>query len=296
MGHDHSHSHDSSQNIKMAFVLNLAFTIIEIAGGLWTHSLAIVSDAVHDLGDSLALGMAWGLERVSKKKRDAVFSYGYRRFSLLGALFNTLVLLGGSVFVLSRAVPRILQPEPTNAPGMIALALVGMLANGLAVLRLKGQRSANARTVMLHLMEDVLGWVAVFIVSIFLLFTDWYILDPLLSIFITFWVLANVVRHIRKTLRLFLQGVPDDISVDALRADLEALEGVWEVHHLHIWSMDGDHHVLTAHVVVNRDCSREEIVTLKSSINTLTSALHFVHTTLEFEYSDEACHNTADCA
>ena len=295
MSHAHHH-HAVPSRIRLAFLLNLGFTVIEIAGGLWTHSLAILSDAVHDLGDSLALGLAWGLERISGKQRDAVFSYGYRRFSLLGALFNTLILLAGSVFVLSRAIPRLLSPEPANAPGMAALAVLGLAVNGAAALRLKGQRSANARVVMLHLMEDVLGWTAVLLVSIILLFTDWHVLDPLLSVIITLWVLANVVRHLRRTLRLFLQGVPDDVSLIRLKADIEAIEGVWEVHHLHVWSLDGEHHVLTAHVVVDKESPREQIVEIKAQINQMARGLHFVHTTLEFEHGDEPCHNTADCA
>ncbi|MCK5146692.1 cation transporter [bacterium] len=295
MSHHHHNYHDSTHQIKAAFFLNLSFTLLEIVGGILTNSVAILSDAIHDLGDSLSLGVAWLLERISKKRHDAIFSYGYRRFSLLGALINVLVLLGGSVLILTRAIPRLLNPEATYAPGMIALAIMGILANGFAAFRLKGGRSANARVVMLHLMEDVIGWAAVLLVSIILLFTKWYILDSILSILITLWVLANVVRHLRHTLRLFLQGVPPDISVDHIRREIEIIEGVWEVHHLHVWSLDGEHHVLTAHIVIDKICTREELFNIKGNINQLAESMHFAHTTLEFELSNEHCLNTADC-
>lgn len=171
--------------MSFAFFLNLGFTILEIIGGLWTNSLAVLSDALHDLGDSLALGLAWYLERYSQRASDKVYSYGYGRFSLLGALINSVILIGGSLYILSEAVPRILAPEATNAPGMLFLALVGIAVNGLALFRLKGSQSLNVQMVTWHFLEDALGWVAVLLVSLILLFTNAYILDPILSILIT---------------------------------------------------------------------------------------------------------------
>jgi cobalt-zinc-cadmium efflux system protein len=240
MGHSHTHHHEStsSGNLRLAFFLNLAFTILEIVGGLWTNSLAILSDAVHDLGDSLSLGLAWYLDRYSHRDRDERFSYGYRRFSLLGALINTVVLLAGSVVILSQAIPRLMDPQEPFAPGMVLIAIVGIVVNGTAVLKLRSEASLNARVVALHLLEDVLGWVAVLAVAITLVFFDLYFLDPLLSIGISIYIVINVAKNLRETLGLFLQAVPGGVNIGQLETELAAVEHVCSVHHTHVWSLD----------------------------------------------------------
>ncbi|MFC2054312.1 cation diffusion facilitator family transporter [Chloroflexota bacterium] len=285
----HDHSHDSINNLRLAFILNLSFTIIEIAGGIWTNSLAILSDAIHDLGDSLSLGMAWYLESYAHKDKDKKYSYGYRRYSLLSALINTIVLIVGSVFILSRAVTRIINPEPVDAKGMILFAIMGVIVNGLAALRLRGGKSLNAQVVAWHLIEDVLGWVAVLILSIVLLFTDLYILDPIFSILITIFVLYNVIKNLRKTLALFLQAVPENMDLEMIETRLLAIENVCSSHHTHIWSMDGEHHVLTTHLVVEEETSQGEVLCIKEEINQLSKEMDFLHTTVEIEYGDEKC-------
>jgi cobalt-zinc-cadmium efflux system protein len=285
---DHNHSH-TIKNIKIAFFLNLAFTVFEIIGGLWTNSLAILSDAVHDLGDSFSLGMSWYLEKYSRKQRDARFTYGYRRFSLLAALVNTIILFIGSFFILSEAIPRILSPEPSNAKGMVIFAIVGVLVNGAAVLRLRGGASQNVRAVMLHLLEDVLGWIAVLVVAVILLFADIHVLDPILSILITGYVLFNVIKNLKTTMSLFLQGVPDSIHPEDVESFIVHIHNVMAVHHLHIWSLDGEHHVLTAHVVLENSATREDMIEIKSSIHTFAKKQHIIHTAIEFEFEDEKC-------
>ena len=285
----HDHSHDSTGDLRLAFFLNLSFTIIEIAGGIWTNSLAILSDAIHDLGDSLSLGMAWYLESYARKDKDKKYSYGYRRYSLLSALINTIVLIVGSVFIISRAVTRLFNPEPVNAKGMILFAVLGIIVNGLAMLRLRGGKSLNAQVVAWHLIEDVLGWVAVLIMSIVLLFTDLYILDPIFSILITSFVLYNVIKNLRKTLALFLQAVPENMDLEKIENRLLAIDNVCSSHHTHIWSMDGEHHVLTTHLVVEEDTSQGEVQCIKEDINQLSKEMDFLHTTVEIEYGDEKC-------
>ena len=285
----HDHSHDSISDLRLAFFLNLSFTIIEIAGGIWTNSLAILSDAIHDLGDSLSLGMAWYLESYAYKDKDKKYSYGYRRYSLLSALINTVVLIVGSVFILSRAVTRLFNPEPVDAKGMILFAVLGIIVNGLAMLRLRGGKSLNAQVVAWHLIEDVLGWVAVLIMSIVLLFTDLYILDPIFSILITSFVLYNVIKNLRKTLALFLQAVPENMDLEMIENRLLAIDNVCSSHHTHIWSMDGEHHVLTTHLVVEEDTSQDEVLCIKEEINQLSKEMDFLHTTVEIEYGDEKC-------
>ena len=288
--HDsHDHPTSSTKNIRIAFVLNLAFTIIEIVGGIFTNSMAILSDALHDLGDSFTLGLTWYLEKVSGRSRTPSFSYGYRRFSLLGALISSVVLLFGSILILARSIPRIINPEPVDAKGMIFFAVLGIIVNGLAMLRLRGGKSLNAQVVAWHLIEDVLGWVAVLIMSIVLLFTDLYILDPIFSILITCFVLYNVIKNLRKTLALFLQAVPENMDLEMIENRLLAIDNVCSSHHTHIWSMDGEHHVLTTHLVVEEDTSQDEVLCIKEDINQLSKEMGFLHTTVEIEYGDEKC-------
>jgi cobalt-zinc-cadmium efflux system protein len=287
----HQHTRDQTGNIRAAFYLNLGFTLFEIIGGFYTNSLAILSDALHDLGDSFSLGMAWYLERHSHKRSDTRYSYGYRRFSLLAALLNTIVLIGGSLVILSQAIPRLMNPEHSNAGGMMFLAIVGIAVNGLAVLRLRSGASLNAQVIAWHLLEDVLGWVAILIVSISLLIADIHILDPILSILISVYVLFNVVRNMRKTLALFLQAVPDAINLVEVEHALSQIPQVNSVHHTHIWSLDGENHVLTTHLVVDSNATKADLARIKSEFRELTSGMSLEHSTVEIEFADDCSMN-----
>ena len=287
--HQHQHLSENSTSLKFAFFLNLGFAIFEILGGLWTNSVAILSDALHDFGDSIALGLSWYLEKQANKGGDGRFSYGYRRFSLLAALVSTIVLIVGSLFMLSKSVPRLLRPEHSNAQGMFIFALVGILVNGAAALRLKQGKSLNMRVAAWHLLEDVLGWAAVLAVSVVLLFRDIHILDPILSILITLYVLTNVVINLKKTLALFLQAVPDDLDVAEVERTILDLPVVNSVHHTHAWSLDGEHHVLTMHVVVDEEATKNDLISVRRQFRDMAEKVDLAHTTLEIEYQDEDC-------
>ena len=297
MGHEHvdnhNHQHADLGNIRLAFFLNLIFTILEIFGGLWTNSLAILADAIHDLGDSFALGSAWFLERLSMKKGDALYSYGYRRFSLLGALISATLLIAGSVFILLHAIPRIFHPQHSYAPGMVLFALIGIAVNGAAVLRLKGSTGINAKMVAWHLLEDVLGWSAVLAVSLILLIRDISFLDPLLSCLITAYVLFNVLKNLGNTFGIFMQGVPAGTDIEAIEKSLRCIEHVMGTHHTHIWSLDGTHHVLTTHVVVDQEATREDILKIKGHIRAILDSHDMIHSTVEIEYAGEECRISA---
>jgi cobalt-zinc-cadmium efflux system protein len=282
-------STNRTKNIKIAFFLNFGFTILEFIGGFLTNSLAIYSNALHDLGDNFSLGLSWFLDRISQKKKTDKFSYGYRRFSLLAALINTIILIIGSVIILSEVVPRIIHPEHSNAQGMIAFALLGIIVNGIAVLKLKPEQSMNEQVVTWHLLEDVLGWTAVFIVAIILYIKDIHILDPILSVLITVYVIFNVIGKLIKTVSLFLQGVPDKISVSEIERILESIEHVQSTHHTHIWSLDGERHVLTTHVVVDEGIKKEDVISIKRRILDSIKDINFEHETIEIEYEDEIC-------
>ncbi|MEO8233595.1 MAG: cation diffusion facilitator family transporter [Ignavibacteriota bacterium] len=273
----------------MVFFLNFGFTLFEIVGGILTNSIAIISDALHDLGDSISLGLAWFLEKYSHKKSDNKFTYGYGRFSLLGALINAIVLMLGSTFVLANAIPRLIKPEAANAEGMIVFAIIGVIVNGAAVLKFKGEESMNARVMMLHLIEDVLGWIAILAVAITLLFWQNYILDAILSIIITLYILYNVVINLKKTITLFLQATPDNINIEFLDNKFKSIDKVISSHHTHVWSLDGANHILTTHLIVDKSTTRDEIVKIKSKCKQLFEDLKMIHFTIEIELEDEVC-------
>ncbi|RSL35284.1 cation transporter [Salibacterium salarium] len=289
MSHDHHHHHHSHGNIKTAFFLNFGFTIIELIGGILTNSVAIISDAIHDLGDSLSLGTSWFLQKKSEQKSNDTFTFGYKRFSLLGALINSLVLIAGSLFVLSEAVPRLWNPESPHAGGMLAMSLLGIAVNGAAVLKLKSGKTMNEKVVSWHLLEDVLGWVAVFIVSVVMMFWDFAILDPLLSVLITIYILFNVLKNLKKTLFIFLDGVPEEVDAMKIEQSIQQIENVEDTHHTHIWSLDGEQHVLSTHVVLCENISKEEIMKVKTAIKEALQRYSLEHITIETEFSSDDC-------
>jgi cobalt-zinc-cadmium efflux system protein len=279
----------SEENIRTAFVVNLLFTLVEFAGGILTNSLAITADALHDLGDSFALGLAWFFERIAARGKTPLFSYGYRRFSLVSALINALILIIGSVLILAMAVPRVFSPEPVNAGGMILFAILGILANGAAAYSVHRGKTMNETIVTWHLVEDVLGWVGILVVSSVLLVWDLPVLDPLFSLVLTVFILVNVVRNFRKTLIIFLQGVPPTITLKGVEDTLLRLPGVQGIHDTHLWSLDGEHHILTTHLVVGKECTSEEIRQVKCSAREKAMEMGISHATLEIEALGEAC-------
>jgi cobalt-zinc-cadmium efflux system protein len=277
----------SVANLRLVFFLNLGFTIIEFFGGLWTSSLAITADAVHDFGDSFAMGSAVYLEKLSGKKADEQYSYGYQRFSLLGAVITGVVLITGSVLILSRAIPKILNPQPAYAPGMIILAVAGLVVNGTGALKIKSGEGVNARVVLWHLLEDTLGWSAVLIISIVLLFTEFYIIDPLLSCIITGFVLFNVFRIMRKTAGVFLQKVPEGFNLASFKEEISRIPGVIEVNHIHIWALDEENYVMSGHLRIKKNSHKKDIIAIKNRAREIIRKYKVYHSTLEIEYTDE---------
>jgi cobalt-zinc-cadmium efflux system protein len=293
VSHDHHHT-EGSRNIGVAFLLNFAFTILEIVGGLWTNSIAILTDALHDFGDCLSLGAAWYLQKLSRRSSDATFTYGYRRFSVLGALITGLVLLAGLIFILFKAAGRLLNPETVNASGMIVIAIVGVIFNGLAVLRLKGGTSLNEKVASWHLLEDVLGWVAVLIGSIAMTMWSVPIIDPLLSIGISLFVLWNVVKNLKKVFMVMLQRAPKSFDLKQFQCALDDTPKLLSTHHTHTWSLDGERHVLSTHLVLEPDASRAEIVEAKQNVHAVLRKHNFEHITIDVELQGEECASGAN--
>ena len=295
MEHNHNHRHkhnndnDSAKNISVAFFLNLSFTIIELIGGFLTNSVAIISDAIHDFGDSLSLGLAWYFQKLSKKGSNKFYSYGYKRFSLLGAIINSIVLVVGSIFILSESIPRIFEPQKTSAEGMFLLAIIGITINGAAALRTRKGTSINEKVVSLHLLEDVLGWGAVLIGSVLIYFTNLTIFDPILSIAITIFILFNVFRNIKQVIPILLQGTPRELEQEHITEKLKKIETIFNIHDLHIWSLDEEYNVMTVHVILRKSLPVEELAELKKQIRQMLKEEKIQHTTIEFEMQGEAC-------
>lgn len=288
MAHHHDHDH-SEGNIKVAFFLNAGFAIIELIGGLLTNSLAILSDALHDLGDSLSLGLSWYFQKISKKGRTDTFSYGYKRFSLLAAIINSIILVTGSIIIVSRAIPKLFSPEETNAQGMLYLAILGIAVNGVAALRLQKGKSLNEKVVSLHLLEDVLGWVAILIGSIIMMYFNAPFIDPLLSICIALFVLNNVYKNLRKSIPIILQSIPDNISIENIQQEIKKLPAISGIHDCHAWTMDGQYHVLTIHIVLDKDYRLSELLEIKQQVKTIVKMEGINHVTIEFENQSEDC-------
>jgi cobalt-zinc-cadmium efflux system protein len=283
------HKHDATTNIKIAFLLNFIFTIAEIIGGFFTNSLAIISDGLHDLGDAFSLGLSWYLAKLSSKEKTPKFSYGYKRFSLLAALINSIILLAGSLFILTKAIPRLINPEHSNAKGMLIFAIVGLAVNGFAAWKVHKGKSMNEQVITWHLLEDVLGWAAVLIVSVVLLIRDIPILDPLLSILITLYILWNVVKKLKESLMIFLQSVPKSVEVKKLEQEIVSLDSIQGIHDTHLWSLDGASHILSTHIIVSKDARPEDVFNAKCGAKKIAQNFGIEHATIEVEAEGESC-------
>lgn len=275
----------STLKIFVAFILNLGFSIFELIGGLLTNSVAISSDAIHDFGDALSIGIAFLLEKKSQKSPDDNYTYGYLRYSVMGGLITTLILIAGSCIVIAGAISRIMNPVEVNYDGMIILAIIGVVINFCAVYFTRDGESINQKSVNLHMLEDVLGWVVVLIGAILMRFTDISIIDPLLSIAVAIFILVSALQNFREILDLFLEKTPHGISPEKITAELLEIPDIKSIHHVHLWSMDGNTNYATMHVVTDRP-SHE----LKTKIRSEMNHHNVSHVTIEFESGNEKCH------
>ena len=266
--HIHLHSEGAGKNILSAFFINLTFTIVSIIGGWLTNSLAIISDSIHDLGCTVSIALAWVFERVAGHKPTDHFTFGYRRFTLLGAFVNAFILLAGSSIVLKESIGRLVHPQDVDAEGMLWFALSAILFKGLAVWRTWKGTSVNQRMVSLHLLGDCLGWVVVLVASAVMLFVEIPLLDPILSVCISLYILYNVVHNLIVAFRIVLEGVPASIDYKALKANVEALPGLAHLEELRVWSMDNEHHTAEA-VFTTTFTTWDEVEKQKESLRSL---------------------------
>jgi cobalt-zinc-cadmium efflux system protein len=269
--------------VRFAAFVNLSFTIVEIVGGLYTNSLAILSDALHDFGDSIALLVSWLFERGAKRAPDARYTFGYQRLSLFSALFSAAVLVGGSIVIIFQAVPRFFSPESVNAFGMVGFAIIGITFNGAGFFLLKRGESLNEKVLSWHLLEDVLGWIGILVGGIIIYFWKFYLIDPIITVALTVFILVNVVKNLREAISILLQGVPKHINLDAVKQDIKAINGVLELHDIHIWSLEGETDVFSAHVVVDDETLEKRPQQTKQIIKDKLKKHHIEHSTIELE-------------
>lgn len=274
----------TEKNILIAFLLNLLFSIMEFIGGAITNSVAIISDSIHDMGDAMSIGVSFFLERKSTKSPDNKYTYGYIRYSVLGSIITTFILLGGSVLVIYNAIGRLVNPVEINYNGMIGFAVLGVLINFLAAYFTKEGDSLNQKSVNLHMLEDVLGWVVVLAGAIIMRFTNIKIIDPILSIGVAIFILINSLKTLKEVVDLFLEKTPNNIDIDEIKEHLLEIKGVIDVHHIHIRSIDGFNNYATMHIVVDGDYKQ-----IKDKIKEELEEHGIAHTTIEFEGKDEKC-------
>ena len=273
-----------NKNILIAFILNLFFALFEIVGGILTGSVAIVSDALHDMGDAASIGVSLLLEKKSARQPDKKYTYGYLRFSVLGGLVTTLVLLFGSAAVIYNAINRILNPAPVNYNGMIIFAVIGAAVNFAAAYFTKDGSSVNQRAVNLHMLEDVLGWLAVLIGAVVMRFTDFRFIDPLMSIGVAVFIIIHAVKNLKAVLDVFLEKTPDGIDIDEIKNHLMNIDGVLDVHHIHIRSLDGTVNCAEMHIAADGDFHA-----IKEEIRSELKEHGIAHATVETESADEQC-------
>ena len=280
----------TEKNILIAFILNLSFAIFEFFGGIFTGSVAIISDAIHDVGDATSIGISYFLEKKSKRKPDDKYTYGYLRYSVIGSVITTLILLVGSVIVIINAFNKIMNPTEINYKGMIIFAVFGLVINFIAAFVTHGGGSLNQKAVNLHMLEDILGWAVVLVGAVIMNFTDIKIIDPLMSIGVSVFIFINAFKNLKEVLDLFLEKTPHGVSVEEIKTHISEVDGVEGVHHIHIWSMDGNSNFATMHIVTNEDGHK-----IKEKVREELSEHGISHATLELESVGEHCHEN-DCS
>ena len=293
--HEHHHHHESTKWIWTAFFLNLGFAIIEWIGWFWTNSIAIVSDAIHDLGDSLAIGLAYIFEKISKKKANEKYTYWYARFSMLGALITILILIIGSFFILKNAISRFSNPSEINSVWMLILAVIWLLINWFAARKTAKWEWLNEKAITLHLLEDVLGRAAVLVWSILIYFFHRNFIDPLLSIWICIFILINACKLLKWVVDIFLEKTPEWISHDEVLKEIKKLDGVLDIHHIHLWTLDGNKNYITIHALIDKKLSVPKIIALKKTIKDALKKQNISHCVIEFEWEDEKCEEGDFC-
>jgi len=275
---------NSDKNILIAFILNCSFSFLEFIGGFITGSIAITSDSIHDLGDAISIGLSYFLEKISKKNPDNNHTYGYIRYSILGSIITTTILITGSIFVIIESINRFANPVEIKYDQMILFAVFGVVINLIASYATKEGESLNQKAVNLHMLEDVLGWVVVLIGSILIKYTNILLFDSILSIIVALFILFNAIINLKKVIDIFLDITPKNVNIEELKKHLINVDNVLDVHHIHVRSLDGYNNIATLHVVVDKYNEK-----IKENIRMELQEHNICHSTIEIELPNEVC-------
>ena len=277
----HHHHKKAGENLAFVFFMNLTFNIIVILGGLATNSMAILADCIHDMSDTISIALAWALEKVAQKDSTDKYSYGYQRFSILGAVIISVFVIFMAFVILSEAISRLFSPEGVDAGGMLIVAIIGLVFKSISVHRLHKGETFNEKAILFHQLGDVFEWVAILILSLILMFWDGApYLDPFVSIGIALWLIFNLGRNLYKSIEVLLQKTPDNFDVDDFKSQILAIEGVLQIEDFHIWSLDGIDSVMTLKVDVDFD---RDVEGIKKEIYSISNRYHVVDITIEFD-------------
>lgn len=281
------------ENIKIAFLLNLAFSIVEAIGGILTNSISIISDSLHNLGDSITIGINYIFEKKSKKLPNKEYSYGYLRYTMLGSLIASFILLVGSVIIIYNVVPRLIKPLSVNYDAMIIFGIFGLLINLYATIKIMRSKDKDKK-INTHMIEDTVIWLFILTGSICIKMFGLVIIDPILSLLIAVYILYQVYKYMKNIYNIFMEKVPKNVKIDEIKKDIESNENIDNVHHIHIWSMDGVNNYMTAHIHLNKILNDEEIIKTKNDVKNKLKEDKINHITLEVEYFNEKC-DSSNC-
>ena len=276
----------SKRKIFIAFILNLFFAVIEFIGGSICGSVAIISDSLHDTGDAMSIGISYFMEKKSGKKPDEKYTFGYARYSVIGSVITLCILILGSIAVIIKSVERIVSPIEINYNYMLIFAIFGVCINFIAVVFTHGGKSLNQRAVNLHMLEDCLGWIVVLIGAVIMKLTGIALIDPIMSIGVAVFILISSIKAMSESISVLLQKVPSGICIEHLKEHLEEIDGVEDIHHLHVWSLDGERSIATLHAKISGNAHD-----IKEKIKNELSHFGVAHSTVEIEYESEECHD-----
>ena len=277
----HHHHKKAGENLAFVFFINLAFNIVVISAALATNSMAILADFIHDASDTISIALAWFLEHVAQRDSTDKYSYGYQRFSILGAVIISIFVIIMAFVILSEAIPRLFAPEGVDAGGMLAVAIVGIVFKFVSVYRLHKGETYNEKAIFFHQLGDIFEWVAILILSLVLMFWDGaQYLDPFVSIGIALWLIFNLGRNLYKSIEVLLQKTPDYFDVEEFRQSIENIDGVNAIDDFHIWSLDGIDSVMTLKVDVDFG---KDVGEIKKEIYAISKKYHVVDITIELE-------------
>lgn len=293
-GHGHSHGHgfvandSDGKNLLWATLLNVLITIAEIAGGILSNSLALLSDAFHNLGDTIAVALAYFANRFGKRSANERKTFGYKRIEILVALFNALILIIITLFLFREAWHRFKNPEEIKGLLMFVVACIGLVANLVAVLLLKRDSAANIniRAAYLHLLGDTFSSVAVIIGAILIYFFNWFWIDPLITVLIGIYIIKEAINILREAVDILMQATPRNLELEEIKHELEEIAGIDNIHHVHIWNLTDSQIHFECHVDVASDMPISETTFLRSKMETLLKNKFGVsHVTIQVEYN-----------